>query len=676
MTAWNTDAQLADSVDEKFLATTPQIDSFLNGGTQGKFILASAKGMGKTLLLRHKRSRIENSHKDYYLIPRNETADYVILPAFPPKELIELMEDSLFWQDIWILAMAISTLLNFPHNISDSELISITSELERSELPKDISEEIKKAFRSEYVIQRTPSGVLNILLQASARTLQKTRTRGLQIVTELFGRYITSGCAVFIDSFDQALNKAFPENLSVWCSGQGGLMKAAWELSRYNRHIKIYVTVRQEAFSDFTDPEINNIKGSMLLIKYSKSDLEDIFTKAIQHYEGLSSISEFIGLPYVFNGYLGIKESPFDYIYRHTTGSPRWLMVIGESISNSRKERGLIRNKTAFEQRQKTISNLVNLTSSEFATDLIFSEISPFLQGDTPERFIDNLLGQIGSTVLSLANLKRIAEKFIVSGWCGSAHPFCLLYNFGLLGIVSLSPDGTEYKQYFKKPYEFDWKFEHLLPTDPEMYYLIHPSIHHLIKTKNYNFTYNRVRIGDDLLWGEKESRQVRSDKVRIFVSYSHDDLFLVKQIVENLQKYLSEQSKIHDIWFDQWKMRSGRWFQDQMNAGLAESDDLILIVSKNSLGSNAVAVEWKTKFQRKISIGADTIFPLIIDDTPYSELPDYLSNIHAYRYDGKIDCIIRLADDMLFWKEEEATKEKERRRVDRKSAKQPTSKD
>jgi hypothetical protein len=92
MTAWNTDAQLADSVDERFLATNPQIDQFLNEGVHGKFLLVAAKGMGKTLLLRHKRKQIEQSHKDYFIIPRNITADYVNPPRSPSKGMVELME--------------------------------------------------------------------------------------------------------------------------------------------------------------------------------------------------------------------------------------------------------------------------------------------------------------------------------------------------------------------------------------------------------------------------------------------------------------------------------------------------------------------------------------------------------------------------------------------------------
>lgn len=473
-------------------------------------------------------------------------------------------------------------------------------------------------------------------------------------MTELFNKYISSGCAVFIDSFDQAISTVFPDDLDIWCNGQVGLLKAAWELSRHNRHAKIFTTIRQEAFAYFKDPEINNIKGSMLLIEYSKKDLEAIFAKAIFHYEGINSIEEFVGLTQIYNGYLKIREPVFDYISRHTIGVPRWLMVMGERISTARQDRGVIKDPIKSKQLQKLITGIVTQESSDLAANYLVAEMSPFFKGDTPERYIDGILGKIGSTVLSLANLKRISEKFINDGWVGTKHPFCLMYNLGLLGYVAKTAEVTASKQKFKKPYEFDWNYECVLPKDPNTYYLIHPAIHHLIQTKNYGFKFNHVRIGDGLPWGNKEIDQVQSEKIRIFISYAHQNSDAVETIVDMIEKYLSEKSVLHDIWFDKWKMRAGKWFQDQMIDGLSNSDYLILIVSKESLGSNAVAVEWKAKFADKLTSNLDTVFPFILDDTPPSNLPSYLKNIHSYSYNDSKDQIIRLVDDLLFWKAEE----------------------
>ncbi|MCX8490291.1 MAG: toll/interleukin-1 receptor domain-containing protein [Cyclobacteriaceae bacterium] len=654
MNTWNTDAQLADSIDEKFLATNPQIDQFFSSGVHGKFLLVAAKGMGKTLLLRHKRKQIEQAHKDYFLIPRNNTADYVNPPRSPSKGMTELMKTKAFWQDVWTLSIAISVLLNFPHNLSESERESVLGEVDRAELPVELAKELSNVFSKKHVIQRPPSEVLDIFLQCSVKTIERVRSHAVTIVTALVNRHIDSGCAVFIDSFDQAISTVFPDNLDVWCGGQGGLLKAAWELSRHSRHLKIYTTIRQEAFAYFNDAEINNIKGSMLLIEYSKDNLRAIFTKAILHYEDVNSIEEFVGLKQIYNGYLKIREPIFDYIYRHTIGVPRWLMVIGEKISTARQERGVIADSGMNRRHQKLIAEIINEESSSQAAIYLEAEMAPFFRGDTPGNYIEGILGKVGSTVLSLANLVRISERFLATGWTGTKHPFCLLYNFGLLGYVAKNPSGYGHRQKFKKPYEFDWNYDRVLPRDPKTYYLIHPSLHHIIQTKNYSFKFNHVRIGDGLPWGKKEVTRIAAEKIRVFISYAHSNSDIADGVADVIEEYLSEKSVLHDIWFDKWKMKSGKWFHDQMYDGLSKSDYLILMVSKESLGSNAVAVEWKTKFADKLSNGEDTVIPFIIDDTPFSELPQYLENIHCYRYEGSRDKIVRLVDDILFWKKEE----------------------
>ncbi len=134
------------------------------------------------------------------------------------------------------------------------------------------------------------------------------------------------------------------------------------------------------------------------------------------------------------------------------------------------------------------------------------------------------------------------------------------------------------------------------------------------------------------------------------------EDAKIVEGIADEIEKCLGEKAIIHDLWFDQWKMRAGRWHQDQMAQGLQDSDLLILIVSKHSLGSNAVSLEWKTKFAEKISKNKDSVFPFFIDDTSTDELSPYLAHIHSYRMGQDLSKVARLVDDILNWREETPT--------------------
>lgn len=655
MPTWNTDAQFAKSINDDYLFENSKIKEFLADGAYDQFILVASKGMGKTLLLRHKRKALEDERKGFVLIPRNKTADYVTLPPSPAKDLVASFSDSVFWEDIWKISISISALLTFPHDITEKEIESTVSELERVYLPSFLKDEIIKAFNGDFRLERTPSSIMNILLQGGKSSLEKTRSSGVHVVWELYNRYIVSGCFVFIDSFDQALNKLFSDNLEIWCAAQTGLMKAAWEMSRHNRHAKVYTSIRQEAYASFSDSERANMKGNIFLIEYTKEDLEDIFLSAVRYYEKVDDIESFVGFKRMFNSYLKTHEKIFDYINRHTIGVPRWLITIGSEISTSRKERDVIADDKERKKQQKIIADIVNRVSAEeLAYIYLKGEMSLFFKGDDPEKFVDNLLTKINSSVLSLSSIERISKKFTSKHiWFGTQHPFCLLYNLGLIGILESSAADSKKKQVFKKPYQFDWNFDNILPKDPDTYYMLHPSLHQLIQKKNYKFNFNKVRIGDGFIWKKSDQKKIEKEMLKIFVSYSHLDSKVVDDVVGVMDEYLSEKSILNDIWFDKWKMKGGKWFQDQMITGIKESDFLVFMVSKNSLGSNAVSVEWKTKYAEKIIKGDDTVFPFIIDETSYGDMPDYLQNIYSYKYDGKKDNIVKMIEDMHFWKSE-----------------------
>ena len=654
MSNWQLDAQLLDDLDERYIFKNARINTFLKKGDYSKFILVASKGMGKTLLLRNKRNEIENSKKGILLIPKNETADYVNLPASIGREFYSAMSDKNFWVDIWKLSISISVLLNFPLEISDSEKAYALSEIDRSILPQEISDELKQSFCDEYKSYRKPSAILDILIQSGKSNLEKTRSSAIHRLTELFNKHVSSSCMVFTDSFDQALVHNFSDNLTIWCSAQTGLMKAAWELSRHNRHVKVYTTIRQEAYASFDDSERLNIEGSAIIIEYSRDDLRGIFNKALEHYEHCNSIDTFLGFSKIYNSYLRAYEDPFDYICRHTIQVPRWLMKIGEELSIVRTEYGMIENASKRKQQQEVVADIVNHVSAEsLAAHHICSEMKMFFSGYGPEPFLKHFLGFINSSVISLNSLNRISKKFIATdSWVGTDHPFCLMYNLGFIGYVGNTPSGRGKQQIFKKPYQFDWNYENILPKNKDSYYLVHPSLHHLIQNTRSRINFNKIQIGDGRTWGKKEDDRINSETIRMFISYSSDDWKIVEKAVDIIDEYLNEKSILHDIWLDKWKMKGGKWFQDQMLEGLATSDYLILVASSKSMASSAVEVEWKTKFSAKISQGEDAVFPLLTGDIKYQELPGYLANIHAYRFDNEHDKdnVIRLIDDIIFW--------------------------
>ncbi len=654
MKNWIHDAQFIDEINDEYLIKNNKIRGFLAKNHYDKLSIVASKGMGKTLLMRHKRKSIESapSQAGLLLIPKNETSDYVDLPKTPPLSLLADMKQMRFWEVIWKMSIMISCLLNFRHNVSELESKSIQSKLESAKLPNELANSLKLAFSSskEHYDELRPSDVLHRLLDTDKKQLEAIRKTGYRKIWEIYLKQITSGCFVFIDSFDQALNSTY-DDLEIWRSAQCGLLKASWEVSRHNRHVKVFTTIRQEAYASFNDSEKPNILGSILLLEYNKKDLEKIFVSSIKAFTDCKTMEEFIGLKQIYNRYLGRPEKLFDYIHRHIIPTPRWLTMMGEVISNLRTGKVLIKDDKKRKKHNRALANAVNKASSDFALTYLCGEKKLFFKGIEPEDYLKTLSNSVKSNILSQNHISKISKIFQNNN--GDSHPFCLLRNLGLLGIISKNSSSTRKYQSFKKPYEFDWNHINILPDDDaSAVYLIHPCLHDYLQQSNTKFRHYNIKIGDGQLWTATQEKNLSKQTVRVFVSHAKKDRKSVIDIATTVENYFDDQGVFNDIWLDEWKLRSGAWVQDQMYAGLESSDFLILALSKNSITSKAVKVEWKSKFQEKINYGVDSVFPFIIDDTLFSDMPTYLKNIFTYRYENKEENAIKLARDILFWVE------------------------
>jgi len=74
----------------------------------------------------------------------------------------------------------------------------------------------------------------------------------------------------------------------------------------------------------------------------------------------------------------------------------------------------------------------------------------------------------------------------------------------------------------------------------------------------------------------------------KIFMSYSRRELGFVDDLVSKLEE------KKYDVWLDYRVLIPGVPWKEQIDKGLSESDTVLLVVSKASLASKYVALEWK----------------------------------------------------------------------------------
>lgn len=652
MNTWNTDAQFAHDLSDRSLHQNASIKSFLAPRNLERFIVVASKGMGKTLLMRHKREQLQASTEGFLLIPIGQQSDYVNLPSSPSSSILKSLEDATFWEDLWKASIMISMIVNHDHDLSETETYGFLDCIEKCRFPRDVVNILSENIGTGKASTTRPSTILDIFLREGKGQFETFRKFGLNSLFEMYYEFVRSGCAVFIDSLDQELNKRFPGNLEIWCAGQIGLLKASWELTRNNRHAKVFVTIRQEAFAGFKDPEKLNIAGSVLLIKYTKKDLRSIFQLAIHAYDGNYSIAEFFGFEKIYNGFIKIHEDSFEYLERHTIGAPRWLMILGQDLSELRTDRGLIKDAVLKKSHQRQVAEIINSTAGEkLATSYLEGELKLFFGGLEPMNVIKDLLRYVQSTVLSFANLQRLSDRYNAGVDQSLPHPFCLLMNIGLLGHTAPNASSTGLIQKFRRPYEFDWDYDNILPAAGGTYFLLHPCIHFMAQICNEHFKFSKARIGNGLTWSKANERSVVANKATIFVSYATADWDpTVRQVVEELENYFNENGVIADIWIDRRKMRAGSGFLGQMQKGISESRFLILMASANSLRSKPVQAEWQEKFIQGFGESYDNLFPFLIDDTSFQDLPVFLKNIHSYRYEEKPENVHKLAEDIIFW--------------------------
>lgn len=95
-----------------------------------------------------------------------------------------------------------------------------------------------------------------------------------------------------------------------------------------------------------------------------------------------------------------------------------------------------------------------------------------------------------------------------------------------------------------------------------------------------------------------------------IFISHTSKD----KPIVEPIAIRLATVFGYDKVFYDSWSIQPGDGIIDKMNSGLAECKYFFFFVSKNSLQSNMVKLEWQNAIMKSSNKNAKLI-PVKLDD-------------------------------------------------------------
>ncbi|QOG01918.1 toll/interleukin-1 receptor domain-containing protein [Flavobacterium sp. MDT1-60] len=110
-----------------------------------------------------------------------------------------------------------------------------------------------------------------------------------------------------------------------------------------------------------------------------------------------------------------------------------------------------------------------------------------------------------------------------------------------------------------------------------------------------------------------------------IFLSHNYLDKVIVEPIAINLSKVFG----MENVFYDSWSMQPGEGIIDRMNQGLEECKYFFFFVSKNSLASNMVKLEWQNALykatQNKVKLIPvkldDCLMPAILIQTLYIDI-------------------------------------------------------
>lgn len=113
-----------------------------------------------------------------------------------------------------------------------------------------------------------------------------------------------------------------------------------------------------------------------------------------------------------------------------------------------------------------------------------------------------------------------------------------------------------------------------------------------------------------------------------IFLSYSHKDQAIVAPIAETFRKVFGEKG----VFFDQWSIQPGDSIIDKMMDGLVNCRYFFYFVSKSSISSQMVGLEWKNALVKNVK-GSNAFIPVKLDDCdmPGILLQNLYINLYGY---------------------------------------------
>ena len=487
---WATDSVQIDVQDlPNVVFRNPLVDEFLT--RRHKHFLSGTKGQGKTLLLSYKRHLLsqtrsnEEQDRSICFVPQGRPyldfmSELKSLSVRYESSLADLTTTKRFWS----MALRVSAISNHSNCIDADE------------------EEEVQVFPPKFRRWLKGSRIEPTVVFKELTNLTVSEANGLLDDTETFLdqklRRIHSSTYFFIDKVDQAVRQL---SRDAWVTVQAGLIEAAWEIMSANSHIRVYASIRQEAFANYQSDVKANLLGATTILRYSDDELETLMDRLTSCYEASSGFKDFLGMNVLQHDRRSAPEDSFHFLRRHSFGRPRDLVVIASELSAQRSSLS-----------EPRYSEIVRATSSTHLVANVFEEMRVFLDclGDMDNRL--RFLLALPANILSREDAITVCAAYngitheMIRDFGEDAseifHPFQDLYLAGLLGVVAVQHDSEVAIQKFRGPDDLINSHGSDLPNSA--WYFLHPALSSFVRDLQKSSTFQHfqhVMVGDQLPW-------------------------------------------------------------------------------------------------------------------------------------------------------------------------------
>ncbi len=461
---------------DQYIILTKNIEEFIKGVDNKKLFLMGPKGIGKTLILKAKSQLMRDVQSGYQFIPEDNLCEKFsnIGIVFSAMDLNKFKSRAI-WHEVWEIALLCLILKRFKVSLP----IDIENVLHEAEALNEI---LAALLQNRGEIDH---------LHSLVATFLKPSIRKIPNVNQI---------AIFIDSIDEAFDNHVGYNLKstnlkstnlspeVWINSQNSILKIAKDLCDSFKHIKIYLTVRSEAYINNNDPIKLQLDQYTTHIRYNYNQLENIFNQNIEsmNLEDIfpnneTPIKKFVGYDKITHSFVEnssgdrIEESVFGFIYRHTFGRPREIMEIGKTISEKF---------SPSERTPDNIRSIVNEVGYELFGQLK-KEIVPYFEDDLFLEFSQ----KIRQNVITCEIVEKLRSNF--EKYHNVDDIFLYFYRMGVLGYVDTDIEGNMIQKFLPAG-EYSLS-NHRIPDSK--YYLLHPSLNESLKKFHKSDFYDHRNI-------------------------------------------------------------------------------------------------------------------------------------------------------------------------------------